>query len=372
MRIINIVDNATKVNFGIWNAAISTVGILKRDYGIESELWFPNLEEHMIPGDITKVGLKDLSTAAVKDMINARSLEAEDTLIVSHGCWRFPTRWGYEFKRLGFPWMYVPHGMLEPWSLSQKKWQKKVYFTFKEKPMVDKADCIRAVGAPELYNLKHLFNRHQSLSLIPNGVPKHIADFKKKDKSIRYVLFMSRLHPKKGVTELVKAWLRSPLHGDENFKLIIAGPDQGELPLIEEALQSHENANVAYIGSVYGEEKLSWLNRSSFYILPSKSEGFPTAILEAMSFGLVPIITKGCNFPDVFEHQLGIRIKPTIEGVLHGLRTVKFMNAEKIEKLQVKASAYINAHYSLDEIARLQVSHFKSLLEAKSVQENAA
>ena len=369
MKVINIVDNATKVNFGIWNAAIATSEILRRDHQIESELWYPNLDEHMIPDNLPSCGLNSLKSSMVERIVGQRNLNPANTVIATHGCWRFPTRWGYQFKQLGFRWIYVPHGMLEPWSLSQKKWQKKIYFAIKEKKLAQYADVIRAVGAPELENLQRLFPNHPSVELIPNGVPKHQPNLRLKDKEVKLVLYMSRLHHKKGVTELVKAWLESPLNLDEGYKLIIAGPDQGELKPIEALLGQYPDCNVKYIGPVYGEEKVFWLNRASFYILPSKSEGFPTAILEAMSFGLVPIITEGCNFPDVFEHQLGIKVTSSVEGIMHGLRTVKFLNGEKITNLQLKAASYINEHYSLDEIARLQANNIKAVLKTPSLIE---
>ena len=232
--------------------------------------------------------------------------------------------------------------------------------------MADRADLIRAVGIPEKKNLELVFKRHPNIQLIANGVKVHKVDLRKKDDNVRKVLYMSRLHHKKGVVELVKAWLKSSLNKNAGFELIIAGPDQGELEQIQSLLDTNPDCNITYIGPVYGPAKEAWLERASYYILPSKSEGFPTAILEAMSYGLIPLITEGCNFPDVFEHRLGIKISPQIPDILDGLNQLTQMKGDAVTILQGKASDYINKHYSLDFIAEQQVKAFKAILAKKS------
>ena len=367
MRIINIVDNATKVNFGIWNAAFATRSYLKDQYGMESELWYPQIEQPLFGEDMKTLPLPSVKENQISKIIQFYKLDPSDTIICTHGCWRFPTKWGAAFQKLGFKWIYVPHGMLEPWSLSQKKWQKKVYLNFVEGVLANKADMIRAVGAPEWDNLRALFPNHPQLKLIPNGVPEHQPNFDLKDKEIRYVLYMSRLHHKKCVKELVQAWLKSDLFKDPSYKLVIAGPDQGELTPIKELLARHQEPNVEYLGPVYNEEKEAWLNRSSFYALPSKSEGFPTAILEAMCYGMVPIITEGCNFPDVFDRKLGIKVSPKVEDIVKGLNTIAKMDTATMRDLQERGSHYINQNYSLPIIAKMQYEQFSGLLKETSV-----
>jgi hypothetical protein len=76
---------------------------------------------------------------------------------MTHGSWRFPTRWGYKLSRLGYKWIYLPHGMLEPWSLRKHKLKKSIYFSLFEIPMVRKADMVGGTSTPEFANLKKLF-----------------------------------------------------------------------------------------------------------------------------------------------------------------------------------------------------------------------
>src|SRR5690606_2109470 len=148
---------------------------------------------------------------------------------------------------------------------------------------------VRAVSRPEKANLEKQLGR--GVTLVENGVTLP-EDLPPKDDQETLFLFMARLHYKKGVAPLVRAWKRV-MDGAGEKTLVIAGPDEGELEKIRPLL----TGNVRYIGAVYGKEKEDWLKRSHYYFLPSFSEGFPTSVLEAMSYGLTPLITAGCNFP---------------------------------------------------------------------------
>ena len=166
MRVINIVDELSKVNFGIWNSAISTAGEL-RAQNIDSEIWaFGDIT--LPPGvDITCKLVKDEGLKKFAEM--AEALDPGNDVIVTHGCWRFPTKWGYWFAKKGFVWVYTPHGMLEPWALQQKKVKKKIYLELFEKKWARYAAAIRAVSSTEAANLRSIFPSSKIIH-ISNGV----------------------------------------------------------------------------------------------------------------------------------------------------------------------------------------------------------
>ena len=173
---------------------------------------------------------------------------------------------------------------------------------------------------------------------------------------------MARLHHKKGVVPLAEAWINSSLFNQENIELLIAGPDDGELSKIKQLLAQHTNANVRYIGAVYGEDKEALLKKAHFYVLPSFSEGFPTSVLEAMQFGVIPLISRGCNFPEVFKHNLGIEVQPAIGSIRQGLEEAMKMNKDQMQKLSLDNTVFVNGHYTLSAIAKQQYELYSSLL----------
>ncbi len=362
MRIINIIDNISKVNFGIWNAAIATASYLNQEHNIESELWFPATNEiPELDENITLVEIENTDITNVDKLIQQRSLSTKNCIIVTHGCWQYATRWGAAFKKLGYHWVYTPHGMLEPWSMQQKKWKKKIYFHLVEKRLSKTADAIRAVGSPEFNNLK---SHYSNLTLIPNGIYNlEYTNVKKQDDKTTHFLFMARLHHKKGILPLIKAWAISPLQNNKQYELTIAGPDDGEKELMLSTIERNHITNIKYVGAVYNKQKEALLQQSHFYILPSFSEGFPTSVLEAMQYGLIPIITEGCNFPEVIEQNLAIPITTQEDSITEGLIKASQISPEQFQKLSTENHFFITNNYSLQQIAKQQSQLYKKLLD---------
>lgn len=346
MRIIHIIDSSDKINFGIWNTILTNAeSFALKD--IQTEIWFPGELKADAPF-VTKVTLDSTAVSHLALLIKERKLDVSNDVIFSHGAWAFPTRWAASLQQKGFRWMYIPHGMLEPWPMRQKWLKKKIYFSLFEKRLAAKADWIRAVSMPEKENLQILFPR-QKIEFVPNGIDtKHCKVEIIKAGIIRY-LFLSRLHPKKNIASLLEAWAVSSLAGKNDVELVIAGPDQGELSKVEE--YAGRVSNIQYLGSVYGEAKNALFSSSAFYVLPSFSEGLPSALLEAMSYGLVPIVTADCNLPEVKTMALGETIGHDVASILKALEKTYNSNEEYGEERRLKCKTFVNEYFSTDHIA---------------------
>lgn len=356
-RVVNIVDSIDPVNLGIWHAAISTSPYLER-MGIASELWAPRISSlPAVPDSVKLIVLDSTRTASVDEMIKSRDLNKGSDIIVTHGSWQFPTRWARKLSERGFKWVYTPQGMLEPWAMQQKRLKKSLYFTAIEKPAVRRASAIRSVSTPEDINLKRLFNGSKIIQ-IPNGID--LESTAGRERKGGQFIFMSRLHEKKGVVELVKGWMASTAGKNADCRLIIAGPDQGELEKISPYIG--EKSNVEYVGPIYGDRKNELLESSVFYILPSYSEGFPTALLEAMNKGLVPLISKGCNLPEAFDAGVAFQAEPDVAMMSSAIDSVLKLKASEVTRLSEESRQFVVGRYSLSMVAESQVNAYNSLL----------
>lgn len=324
MKIVHVVSSITSKNFGVWHAAIFGSNYLREVHGVNSELWVCTRTKYDTIEPEIPYKYFDKNQLTGKGLINWLSqFNKEDIVIVTHGAWLRPTHIGYKAKRNGFRWVYLSQGMLEPWALHNGWFKKKIYFALWEKRMCSNADIIRAVSKPEEINLQRLFKNR--ISLIYNGVVFESGNLSEKPSDKIIYLFLARLHNKKGILPLAKAWSKS-MKGNNNVKLNIVGPDEGELCKIA----SFINGNVEYFGPLFGEEKKSMLMKAHYYVLPSFSEGFPSSVVEAMSFGAIPIISEGCNFPEIFDEKLGYQIstnEESIEKVLREVSTISYNNS---------------------------------------------
>lgn len=321
MKIVHIVSSIKRINFGVWNAAIFGSNYLLSEHGVTSELWVcGNLATEQVVPDIQYhfFHKEDLSLWGYKHWLS--QYDPKETIIVTHGAWLQPTRLGYRAKWHKYYWIYVPHGMHEQYELVKGRFKKWIYFNMLERPMARKADAIRAVSETEKNNLVRQFNR--KIHVVYNGIVLNETDIIEKPSGKLNFLFMARLQRKKGLVFLVKAWSKI-MHDITNAQLLIAGPDEGELEKIKPFLKQ----NIIYLGPQFGDKKLELLRDAHYYVLPSYSEGFPTSVVEAMGYGAIPIISRGCNFPQVFAEGLGYEVKPdetSIIPVLELLRNKPF------------------------------------------------
>ncbi|HZY78325.1 MAG TPA: glycosyltransferase, partial [Cyclobacteriaceae bacterium] len=310
MKVIHLIHSLDKISFGIYNAAVFGSQFLFSKHNISTYAFVcsPQSMAVGLPGvSIVYLGSNALDNTVVDNALSSNNISATDTVVVSHGCWLAPTRLGAMLAKKGFKWLYVPHGMLEPWSMQQGALKKKIYYALFEKRFANHSKKIRAVSSVEQRNLAQRFGR--TIDLVENGVT--VRPYPSKSSGdVLIFLFLGRLHHKKGIVPLVEGW-RSAFGTDNNRKLIIAGPDQGEL----EKIKPYLGNNIEYAGAVYGDTKDALFNKAHYFLLPSFSEGFPVSVLEAMSFGLIPLISSGCNFDQVFKEQLGFRMEPNITSV---------------------------------------------------------
>ena len=358
--ILNFVDQISPVNFGIWHAAIATSESLFKNFGIESWVIAPESSEDIDEAQFPFIRVKRFTPGRTKSDEILKAFDPAESLVVTHGAWQYPTRWGAEAKALGFRWVYTPHGMLEPWSMEQKWLKKKIYFALVENRLAQKADLVRAVGGPECMNLKKTFPKVEHIA---NGIyPSDILEAPKSDSKITF-LYLARLHHKKGVIPLAEAWLKSEPGKSNRHELLIAGTDDGEKEALETLIRNSGSSNMKFLGPQFGPKKRELLEKAHFYVLPSHSEGFPTSVVEAMGAGLIPIITTGCNFPEAFQNGLAIRTTPNPNDILTALNKAFTMSMDELRRNSTIVREFARQDYLWDNIAARQVEIFGKLFD---------
>jgi len=235
--------------------------------------------------------------------------EWKPTSMHVHGLWMYPS-WATRHLRLtGTPYVVAPHGMIDRWALSHSAWKKRLALTVFERASLENAACLQALTESELASIRDL-GLTNPVAVIPNGVdiPTQRA-IGGGDRKI--MLFLGRLHPKKGLAELLQAWkLVSDRRSTRGWRLAIAGWNEGghgdELLAMRDALGLAEQVN--FLGPVFGADKARALAGADAFVLPSKSEGLPMAVLEAWSYSLPVLMTPECNLSVGYMERAAVRI----------------------------------------------------------------
>jgi glycosyltransferase involved in cell wall biosynthesis len=258
-------------------------------------------------------------------------IEAQDLLYIN-GIWTYPTftacRAARKYRK---SYIISIRGSLDEWAVQQKNLKKLAYLTLFEERNLRLASAVHCLTGEEEKQVKK-FVPNANCVVIPN-VAENVFGRKKRSckdevekeypeiRGKTIVLFMSRLHKKKGLDLLARAFARiAAWHQDVH--LVIAGPDEdGSKAEIERILaESHMANRVTFCGIVEGDLKIQLIERADLFALTSYSEGLPMAVLEALSFGKPVIVSRQTNLGDNIEkYGAGIVVDTDVDSISRGL-----------------------------------------------------
>ena len=216
--------------------------------------------------------------------------------------------------RARIPYCLCPHGMLDAWSMAQSAARKRVHLALVGRRTMARAAFVHALNPHEAECVRR-FGFGSPIEVLGNGINPELVGSLPEPGSFRsqhpvlgddpFVLFLSRLHHKKGLDLLAPAFVRLA-QADPRVRLVVVGPDGGARAAFEQAINSAGVAGrVVLTGPLYGRDKLGALADASVFCLPSRQEGFSVAICEAMAAGLPVVISEACHFPEAIEAGAG-------------------------------------------------------------------
>lgn len=226
-----------------------------------------------------------------------------------HGVWRPMLLATAEFcMRQGIPYTIEPHGMLDYWSMSQQRLKKQLAFGLLWRRVLARAAFIHALNLDEKAALER-FALQTPIVISANGIAREklddIAQIPSQRGQRPRIVFMSRLHYKKGLDILLDA-MGQVVQSHPDVELKIAGPDEGALkPALAQVVRLGLTASVEFLGPIYGQDKYAFLRTADVFCLPSRQEGFSIMLAETLACSVPVVITTGCNFPEVAAHQAG-------------------------------------------------------------------
>jgi glycosyltransferase involved in cell wall biosynthesis len=251
------------------------------------------------------------------DMAKSARLETAD-VVHFHGLWE-PSHLSLRrrCRELRKPHLVSPHGMLENWAFRHRGWKKRPYFYFFERRSVGGADAILATSEEETIPLRRWFEPDK-IRVLPLGgdappSPQHAtarsAVGLAADEFV--VLFLSRCHQKKGLHLLIEA-LPAAVAPGVKVHLIVVGEGEAAYvgPLKRTTSTWKGDLHCTWVGAIWGVEKWKYLSAADLFCLPSYSENFGLAILEALFAG-TPVLTTNKTPWASLRDTLPVQIIPT-------------------------------------------------------------
>ena len=286
-----------------------------------------------------------------------------------NGLWDFPihSMAAYARKKKR-PYIISPHGMLEPWSLTQSKLKKKIALKLYQQKDLRLASCIHATAPSESENIRALGYKNP-IAIIPNGINlKEFPLYAKQIATKRKVLFLSRIHAKKGIELLVKAWqeLDTVITKDWGVEIVGNG-DKQYIKSLNTLINSLKLENTITISEpVFGDAKLQKYQSASLFVLPTYSENFGIVVAEALASKVPVITTKGTPWKELNAHHCGAWIEIGKDPLKAALQMMLSKSQEELTEMGDNGRKLIEDKYSMVAVAKQMFELYEWLLTKKN------
>lgn len=308
-------------------------------------------------------------------------------VVIVHGLWLYHSYAVYRalkmLKKQGkvIPKMYImPHGMLDPWfqrdsSRRIKAIRNEIYWALIERNVINSADGLLFTCQTELELARTTFWGYQPKKELNVGygiaAPPLFSDSQQTAffnivpqlKNNPYLLFLSRIHPKKGIDLMLKAYNQILANEPQRDlpHIVVAGPGiESEYGKYIKTLVDTDNnlqKKVHFVGMLSGDAKWGAFYGSEAFILPSHQENFGIAVVEAMACKKPVLISNQVNiWKEIEVGRGGIINADTLEGINELFK--KWLNLSEIDKKQMGANAFstYQLNFTVEEAAKKMIN----------------
>lgn len=264
-------------------------------------------------------------------------------------------------RRTSVPFVVSVRGMASAWALRQGRVKKRLAWALYQRRDLRTARLLHATAQAEVEDLRRLGLR-QPVAVVPNGVDvPAVARHDWGERPARRALFLSRIHPGKGLINLVRAWAQTRPMG---WELVIAGPDaDGHRAEVERlARELGVGEAIRFAGPIEDGEKWDLYRSADLFVLPTFSENFGIVVAEALAAGVPAITTKGAPWQDLETHRCGWWIDVGVEPLAAALGEATALTDARREAMGRRGRALVEQRYSWDHAAEAMAAAYAWLL----------
>jgi glycosyltransferase involved in cell wall biosynthesis len=273
-----------------------------------------------------------------------------------HGIWEWSAhQMVKKARKTNLRYVLSPRGMLEPWALSQGRWKKRIAMKLYQRLDLEKADCLHATSEMEAISMRQLGLKNP-IAVIPNSIEITSLEWPldKFNKPNNKVLFLSRIHPKKGIENLIAAWKNIPNSYRVDWTLEIIGNGESDYinKLKNSVIENNLEQSVRILDPVFDERKKEVYQSADIFVLPTFSENFGMVVAEAMSYGIPVITTKGAPWKELKTQNAGWWIDIGVEPLTHALIDAISTPKEKLIEMGLNGRKLVEDKYSIETVAK--------------------
>lgn len=295
-----------------------------------------------------------------RSLLHERLAAIGAAVVHDHGLWLTSNRDAARVSRQErVPRIVSPRGMLSEWSLAHRGWKKRIAWHAFQRRDLESAAALHATSELEAAEIRAAGIR-VPIAVVPNGVdlpPLARPRTPDRDRTRRF-LFLSRIHPKKGLEPLIDAWALARTPG---WELVIAGPDEGGHRAAVEKRAATRGADVQFLGAVPDAEKWDLYAAADVFVLPTASENFGVVVAEALASGVPSITTRAAPWSSLIERRCGWWIETGAEPLAAAMRQAADMDDDERRAMGARGRALVEERFGWPGIARRMMAVYRWL-----------
>ena len=263
------------------------------------------------------------------------------------------------------PIVWSPHGMLTPWAMNNKHLKKLLGWWLYQKRDLINAALIHATAECEVGDVRRM-GLNNKVVVAPLGVKVDIDDrLSDHDNPEKILLFVSRVQRKKGLLNLARAWSHLADATKRGWKVRVVGPDQENH--LEEVRSECVSLGILddwqFVGPKFGDALSEEYRSASLFVLPTYSENFGSVVIEALSYGVPVICTKGAPWAELDECGCGWWVDIGIEPLAVALKEAMSLDDARRREMGVRGRALVEEKYIWDAVVKAMVKGYEAILK---------
>jgi glycosyltransferase involved in cell wall biosynthesis len=271
-----------------------------------------------------------------------------------HGLWLMPNvQAGLAARSHQRPLIVSPRGMLASEALNFSRRRKQLFWALLQRRAYASAAMWHATSMAEAEDIR-AFGVRAPIVVSPNGIDlpdPYESDATPAHSNYRTLLSLGRIHPKKGLHTLVRAWA-SLEQQFPDWRLRIVGPDElGYVSELMDLATKLKSQRISIEPPIFGAEKLDVLRSADLFVLPTLSENFGLAVAEALASCVPAVVTKGAPWSGLETEHCGLWIDHGAEPLARALHQLMSLPRSELRAMGVRGRAWMARDFSWERVA---------------------